>query len=358
MQIKLNKFNNKLYISFLFVALIKIFFSPTFLQASTFEVKNTQISKEFDINFDKNDVIDAGFKIAFDDLILKIIKSKDHFKLKNVSEKNLKSMVDTFSIKEEKFIDNHYHANIDVSFNKKKIYEYFEKQNIFLSLPKQKKVFFIPILIDENLDEITLFSENMFYKNWIIKKEDHFQLEYMLPVDDLDDIRIIKKQANYIEEYDFKEIINKYSIESYIIALIYKNKNQYKILSKIKFNEGLILDNQIFKDLNSDEKIKLNYIINNLKTIYEDYWKEENQINTSIKLPLMISTSSKNQKKINSFENILSQLDLVSKFYIYKFDNENTYYRVIFNGTPKIFLSRMESFGYQLDIQNKIWKLK
>ena len=120
MQIKLNKFNNKLYISFLFVALIKIFFSTTFLQASTFEVKNTQISKEFDINFDKNDVIDAGFKIAFDDLILKIIKSKDHFKLKNVSEKNLKSMVDTFSIKEEKFIDNHYHANIDVSFNKKK----------------------------------------------------------------------------------------------------------------------------------------------------------------------------------------------------------------------------------------------
>ena len=58
----------------------------------------------------------------------------------------------------------------------------------------------------------------------------------------------------------------------------------------------------------------------------------------------MISTSSKDQKKINSFENILSQLDLVSKFYIYKFDNENTYYRVIFNGTPKIFLSRMESF--------------
>jgi len=233
------------------LALLKIFFSTTFLQASTFEVKNTQISKEFDINFDKNDVIDAGFKIAFDDLILKIIKSKDHFKLKNISEKNLKSMVDTFSIKEEKFIDNHYHANIDVSFNKKKIYEYFEKQNIFLSLPKQKKVFFIPILIDENLDEITLFSENMFYRNWTIKKEDHFQLEYILPVDDLDDVRIIKKQTNYIEEYDFKEIINKYSIESYIVALIYKNKNQYKILSKIKFNEGLIIDNQIFKDLNS-----------------------------------------------------------------------------------------------------------
>ena len=47
-------------------------------------------------------------------------------------------MIDTFSIKEEKFIEDFYHVNIDVSFNKK-IYAYFEKQNIFPSLPQQKK---------------------------------------------------------------------------------------------------------------------------------------------------------------------------------------------------------------------------
>ena len=358
MQIKLNKFKDKLYIYFLLIALFKIFFSTSFLQASTFEVKNTQISKKFDINFDKNKVIDVGFKIAFDNLILKIAKSNDYSKLKKVSINNLKTMIDTFSIKEERFIDNIYYANIDVSFNKKKIYNFFEKQNIFPSLPKEKKILLIPILINEDINEISLFSENIFFRNWVDKEKSNFQLNYILPVDDLDDIKIIKENINFIEEYNFKEIINKYSIDSHIVSLIYKDKDQLKVLSKINLKDELIIDNQIFenKDFNNDKQ--LNEIINKLKIIYEDYWKEENQINTSIKLPLSVSISSKDQKKINYFEKSLSRLDLISEYYIYKFDSQNTYYRIIFNGTPKIFLSRMQSFGLQLDIQKKIWKLK
>tara|TARA_A100001015_G_scaffold197512_1_gene220258 strand:- start:5371 stop:6447 length:1077 start_codon:yes stop_codon:yes gene_type:complete len=358
MQIKLNKFKDKLYIYFLLIALFKIFFSTSFLQASTFEVKNTQISKKFDINFDKNKVIDVGFKIAFDNLILKIAKSNDYSKLKKVSINNLKTMIDTFSIKEERFIDNIYYANIDVSFNKKKIYNFFEKQNIFPSLPKEKKILLIPILINEDINEISLFSENIFFRNWVGKEKSNFQLNYILPVDDLDDIKIIKENINFIEEYNFKEIINKYAIDGHIVSLIYKDKDQLKVLSKINLKDELIIDNQIFenKDFNNDKQ--LNEIINKLKIIYEDYWKEENQINTSIKLPLSVSISSKDQKKINYFEKSLSRLDLISEYYIYKFDSQNTYYRIIFNGTPKIFLSRMQSFGLQLDIQKKIWKLK
>ena len=106
------------------------------------------------------------------------------------------------------------------------------------------------------------------------------------------------------------------------------------------------------------ENKKTENIIENLKVIYEDYWKEENQINTSIKLPLVVSIESKKQKKIDKFENSLSQLDLVSNFYIFKFDNQNVYYRIIFNGTPKIFISRMADLGHQIDIQNETWKLK
>ena len=49
-------------------------------------------------------------------------------------------MVDTFSIKEEKFIDNHYHANIDVSFNKKKFMNILKTKHIFTT--KAKKYFY------------------------------------------------------------------------------------------------------------------------------------------------------------------------------------------------------------------------
>ena len=42
-------------------------------------------------------------------------------------------MIETFSIKEEKFIDQKYYVNLGVSFNKKKIFRYLEKKNIFPS---------------------------------------------------------------------------------------------------------------------------------------------------------------------------------------------------------------------------------
>ena len=42
-------------------------------------------------------------------------------------------MIDSFSIKEEKFINQTYYVNLGVSFNKKKIFKFLEKKNIFPS---------------------------------------------------------------------------------------------------------------------------------------------------------------------------------------------------------------------------------
>ena len=40
-------------------------------------------------------------------------------------------MIESFSIKEEKFVKEIYYMNLGVSFDKKKIYNYLEKKNIF-----------------------------------------------------------------------------------------------------------------------------------------------------------------------------------------------------------------------------------
>ena len=127
-------------------------------------------------------------------------------------------MIDNFSIKEEKFIDNIYYVNLDVSFNKKKIFSFLEKKNIFPSQPKKKKVLFIPVVIDEEKKNIILFSENKFYQNWFVNNDDRKQLVYVLPTDDLDDIQIIKSKYEYLEDYDFKEIVDKYFLDDYIIS--------------------------------------------------------------------------------------------------------------------------------------------
>ena len=347
--------NSIIYPIILILALLKIFFSTTFSHAESFDVKNIQISKQFDINFQKIDVLDEGFKIAYHNLILNITKSKDQYKLKNLSLFDIKTMIDNFSIKEEKFIDNIYYVSLDVSFNKKKIFSFLEKKNIFPSRPKKKKILFIPVVIEEEKKNVILFSENIFYQNWLANNEDQNQLVYVLPADDLDDIQIIKSKYEFLEDYDFKEIINKYFLDDYIISLIYKDNNDLRVLSKIKLSDKIVLDNKVFKNFTDNNVLNT---IEKLKLIYEDYWKRVNQINTSIKLPLTIAINISDNKKILDFEKAIEKFDLVSSMNVFKLDNINIYYKVIFNGTPQAFILGMKKLGYNLDIKNKIWVLK
>ena len=66
-----------LYNFFLFLALTNIFFSTGKSHAKTFSINDIEISTPFEINFNKNEIIDEGFVKAFNELILSIVQSKD-----------------------------------------------------------------------------------------------------------------------------------------------------------------------------------------------------------------------------------------------------------------------------------------
>ena len=118
----------KLYIFFISLVLFIIIFSTTFLHAKTFKVSNIEISSPFELNFVKNNVIDDGFNISFYNLITMITTSGDRDKIKNISLKEIKGMIDSFTISDEKFINNEYFANLETRFNKKKILSFLEKK--------------------------------------------------------------------------------------------------------------------------------------------------------------------------------------------------------------------------------------
>ena len=95
----------KLYMHFCILAFLNIFFSTENIYAKTFTVNDIEISTPFEINFDKNKIIEEGFSQAFDRLILSIVQTKDQKKLGKTSLSQVKGMIETFSIKEEKFIN-------------------------------------------------------------------------------------------------------------------------------------------------------------------------------------------------------------------------------------------------------------
>ena len=359
MRFNIKLFNFKrLYIHFCFLALFNIFFSTENIQAKTFSINDIEISTPFEINFNKNKIIDEGFAQAFNRLVLSILQTQDQKKLINTPIGLIKSMIETFSIKEEKFIDEVYYLTLNVSFNKKKILNLMEKKNIFPSLPVEKKIFFLPIIVDKNKDEISIFSENYIFNNWNSNNQKYHLLRYILPTEDLDDFNLIKRYLKILESYNFSEIIKKYNIDEYIISIIFKENDNIKVLNKINFNQEESLKNISFQNLNIDNYKEADKLIESLKSVYENYWKSKNEINTSVKISLTVSINNNNNSKISKFEEILDNADLVYNYYIYKFNNKDSFYKIIFNGSPDLFLKIMKDKNYEFDIQNKIWSVK
>ncbi|MDA9682033.1 hypothetical protein N9T86_00545, partial [Candidatus Pelagibacter sp.] len=311
-----------------------------------------------EINFDKNEIIDEGFTKAFDHLVLSIVQTKNQYKLKEIPLGLIKGMIETFSIKEEKFIDEIYYLTLNVSFNKKKLFNLLESKNIFPSLPVKKSIFFIPIILNENNNEILIFSESNLYNKWNSNIKSYHLLEYILPTDDLEDFNLIKLNSANLENYDFKEIIQKYNLDDYIITIIFKNNKELRVLNKINFKEKIDIKNLSFKNINFNNEKEIKTFIENLKSIFENYWKSKNEINTSIKLPLTVSVDNSDNSKISKFEFILTNIDLIYDFNIDKFDNKNNIYKIIFNGSPDYFLKIMQDKNYEFNTQNKIWSVK
>ena len=348
----------KVYIFFISYVLFIIIFSTTYLYANTFKVSDIEISSTFELNFKKNRVIDDGFQSAFSNLLSMITTSGDRGRIKKITIEELKIMIDSFTISDEKFINNEYFANLETTFNKKKVLSFLEKKNIFPSIAIKNKVLLLPILVDIETDNIYLFNNNIFYKKWNNVRKNYQLLEYLLPSEDLEDLKKIQEMSYSIETYDFINLITKYDLKDYIILIIYKNKSNVKILSKINLNNSLRIDNQRYSDINLNNEEDLNKILKNLKNIYEDQWKKINEINTSIKLPLTISIDSSNYKKIINFELALNNIDLISNFYILRLNNKHTLYRIIYNGSPKTFLSDMNKRNFELIMKNNVWTIK
>ena len=101
-------------------------------------------------------------------------------------------------------------------------------------------------------------------------------------------------------------------------------------------NEGRRVDNFLFSNFKNIPKSK----------IYKVIRKGEVRVN------------SKRVKQIQLLEKYLAQLDLVSNFYITSFNNNNTIYKIIFNGNPNQFLNLMKEKDIDIDTNQEIWKVR
>ena len=358
MQLFKKKIYYYLYIFFLLYLFFFSVFSTKIALSNNYNILNVKVEEVYDINFEKSKVVDRAFDKAFKILFYKLVESKDKSKINNISLEDKKSLIDNFSISDEIFLNNNYIAKFNVQFNKRKILKYLNNKNLIPSSPSEIEVFILPILIDINFNELIYPNQNIFYNNWNLNKKKYHLIKYIFPNEDIEDYNLIKKNINNIENFDFKEIKKKYNLTNEIILIILKLDTQIRVFSKIKFAKKDLLSNNIYKlnDIKNQEEV--NEIIIKIKDNYEDKWKSINKINTSIELPIRLSTNAVNTELSEKLENILSSIDLISDFKIEKFNNKEIIYKIIFNGNPNKLLNIMSLYNFKIDPSKEIWKVR
>tara|TARA_B100000941_G_scaffold275688_1_gene237741 strand:+ start:414 stop:1490 length:1077 start_codon:yes stop_codon:yes gene_type:complete len=353
-----NKINNSLYFHFLLLILIFIKFSTIELFADNYTVKDINIKEQYDINFNKDEVINRGFEKAFKALIFRIVENKDKDLFDDVSSNKISSLIDNFSITNEQFVNNNYEVDFQVKFDKKKLLSFIRSKKVTSSVPKTANVLFIPIVIDVKTNEINYFNQNYFYNNWNNINKNYFLLNYSLPDENIENFRLFQKIKNNIENDDLSEITNKYNFENIFIVIFYKNKTSLKIYSKISFSNSDFNFNINKIISNYSDYEKLDNIILSLKNLYEDKWKLINKINTSITNSIRISVENSSYIITDKLEYLLNQSDFVYGYEIERFNNNEIIYRIIYNSNTDKFLNTLKVNDIIVNSSGNIWKIK
>jgi len=347
-----------LYIFFLVLVLFFNEFSTNNVLSRNYNATDIKVEENYDINFEKSKVMNKAFEKAFKILIFKLIESKDRSKIKKISLKDKKNLIENFTISNEQFINNNYIGRFDVQFSKRKVLNYLNSKDIIPSSPNKIEIFLLPILIDTNLNELYYLNQNIFYNSWNHNNKSYHLINYILPNEDIEDYDIIKQNINNIENFNFKKITEKYNLQNEIILIMLKSNSQLRVFAKIKLEKNKLLLNRIYNlgSIESEDEIK--DIVYDIKESFEDKWKSVNKINTSIKVPIRLSISSKNIKFSEKLESKLSSIDLVSRYKIEKFNNKEIVYKIIFNGNPNKLLDIMNLYDFNVDTTNEVWKIQ
>ena len=349
---------NSLFFFFLLLILIFIKFSTVNVFADNYTVKNINIREQYDINFNKDEVINKGFEKAFKTLIFRIVDNKDKSLFKETSKSKISSLIKNFSITNEKFLNNNYEVDFEVKFDKKKLLSFIRSKNVISSVPKNTDVLFMPILIDTQSNELKYFDQNYFYNNWNKINEDYFLLNYNLPDENIENFRHFQRIKNNIENNDLSDITSKYNFKNIFIVIFYRNKNNLKIFSKISFSNLNFNFNLNQYDINYEDNTSLDRVIFNLKNLYEDKWKLINKINTSITIPIKISIENSNFIISDKLENILNQSDFVYEYEIEKMNSKEIIYKIVYNSNPDKFLNNLKINGINVKSSSDVWYIE
>ena len=76
----------------------------------------------------------------------------------------------------------------------------------------------------------------MLYSKWDSSKKSYHLIQYIMPQEDIDYIKVLKRELDNLESFDFENFAKQYELKNFIISIVYIDQIETRILSKIKIN--------------------------------------------------------------------------------------------------------------------------
>ena len=330
-------------------------FSKSFSEENIFIVNNVKVEGDIDVNFSRNKYIDKAFLNSFEILMSKILLSSDLHKISNIKINKIKNLIKSFQILEETYRQDKYKATFKIFYNDYRIKKLLVDQNISFSQPKKITAIFYPVLFVN--DELQNFNKNYFYKKWQITEIKNELINFILPIDDLEDIYKIKEIKKKIGELHIGNIAKKYNTENYVFALMENENNQLNIYLNTNFNNNKTSKNLVYKLNNINNELKLEKILIDLKLKVTDIWRTENVINLSIPLSIRIKFKNKNLKKIDNLKNTFYKIGIIDNHYLEEVNVNHVFFKIHYYGNPKKLTTELLKFGYELKNDQGNWAI-
>jgi len=331
-------------------------FSKSFSQEDVFIINNVKVEGAVDINFTREKYIDKAFINSFQTLMAKILLSQDLDKLKYIKLDKIKKLINHFQVLDESYQKDKYVALFNVSYNEKKVQKLLFEKNISFSQPKKISAVFFPVLFING--ELKNFSENYFYKEWNNVEIKNEVINFIIPIEDLDDIARLKKMKNKIEEININALVNKYDIKNYAFILMNYNNKKLNMHVKTDFDEIKINKNFSYEISDfKDEKI-LSSILNDLKIKITDIWKESNIINLLMPLTVKIKFNHENLSQLNNLKDVFLKINIINHYKHEEFSIQHSIFKIDYYGNPKKLRAELLKFGYRLENDKGYWEIK
>lgn len=354
------KFINKTFKQYIFIFLtiiILLFISITksFSEENVFIIDNIKVKGAVDVNFSREKYLNRAFYNSFDAMINKILLISDLKKVEKLKLKEIKNLIKSFKILEESYKEDIYRAEIRVVYSEKRVKEFLREKNISFSLPKNISAVFFPVFYING--EMQNLNENFFYKNWDEIKIKNELINFILPLEDLDDISQITKMRDNLEDLDITSLVTKYGEQNYVFVLMDYGKTKLNIYLKTNFNNNTTSKNISYEVKDIKDEMMLKSILKDLKLEIVDLWKEQNLINLLMPLSIKIKFKHSKLKDLDKLRKTFSKIGIIDNYTLEEFNINNSSYKIYYYGNPKKLKAELLKHKYELINNQGFWQL-